>query len=220
MKKNFFTLIYGDKIKAPAKGKIVPAQEFSTLLDAEQVLEHIKQDAERYRSQIIKETEEIKEASFKEGYEDGFQKWSEHLVMLEEQLEKIKLDLQKSIVPVALKAAKKIVARELEISDASIVDIVAATLKTVSQHKKIIIYVNKKDLESLEKNKPQLREVFENLEALSIREREDITPGGCVVETEIGIINAQLEHRWQILEKAFQGLAKKEIAKVENAKET
>jgi type III secretion protein L len=68
--------------------------------------------------------------------------------------------------------------------------------------------VNKKELDILEKHKQRLRDLFEHLEGLSIRPREDIAPGGCVIETEIGIINAQMDHRWQVLEKAFEALMK------------
>ena len=96
--------------------------------------------------------------------------------------------------------------REIELSEDLIVDIVASNLKAVLQHKKITIYVNKKEIESLEKHKQQLRDLFENLESFSIRPRDDIAPGGCVIETEIGIINAQMEHRWQVLEQAFNAM--------------
>ena len=112
-------------------------------------------------------------------------------------------------MPVALKAAKKIVGREMELSDEAIVDIVSNTLKSVSQHKKITIYVNKKDLDALERNRSRLKEIFETLDVLSLRERNDIAPGGCIVETEGGIINAQLENQWRILENALEMLIKK-----------
>jgi type III secretion protein L len=206
--KKFFTLIYGDQIRAAPKTKIIPADAVSTMQEASQVLEHIKQDAEKYRQEVVKEGEKTKEQAFKEGYDEGFKQWAEHLASFEKKLEDLHKEMQKVIIPIALKAAKKIVGREIELSEETIVDIVASNLKAVAQHKKIIIYVNKKELEILEKNKPRLRELFENLESLSIRPRDDIAPGGCVIETEIGIINAQMEHRWRVLEKAFESLLK------------
>jgi type III secretion protein L len=112
------------------------------------------------------------------------------------------------IVPVALKAAKKILGREIETVDTAIVDIVANSLKAVAQHKKFTIYVNRKDLDVLEANRPALKKVLENPEAFSLRERADIQPGGCIIETEGGIINAQLENQWRILEQAFESLLK------------
>lgn len=208
MNKKFFTLIDGKRIHVAPNAKIIPAAEFSTLQEASEVLDQIKQDANDYRLQTAKESEKLKENAFKEGYEEGFKKWAEQLTQFEKQLEALRQDMQKAIIPVALKAAKKMVSREIEQSEDVIVDIVADHLKAVVQHKKITIYVNKKQLDILEKHKPRLRELFEHLESLSIRSREDIALGGCVIETEVGIINAQIEHRWRVLEKAFEALMK------------
>lgn len=207
-KKKFFTLIHGDQILAAPDTKIFPAESYSKLVDAEAVLEHIKEDAEQYRQEVVQETEALKEEAERQGYEAGFAKWAENLVKLEEEIENVHAELTKLVIPVALKAAKKIVSKELEISDAAIVDIVKTNLKAVSQHKKITIYVNKQDLEALEKSKSKIKELFESLESLSIRERNDIARGGCIIETEIGIINAQIEHRWQVIEKAFEAMMK------------
>lgn len=212
MSKKFFSLIHGDQIHVAPKTKIISADAISSLLEAAQVLDNIKKDAEKYRLQIAKESEEIKENAAKEGYEEGFKKWAEHLVNLEKEIEQVHDELKNLIIPVALKAAKKIVGREIELSEDIIVDIVVANLKSVAQHKKITIYVNKKELDALERNKTRLRDLFESLESLSIRPREDIAPGGCVIETEIGIINAQLDHRWRVLEKAFESLVKTKAA--------
>lgn len=204
----FFTLIKGGKISLAPGKKIIPAGEFSTLQNAESVLKQIHQDAESYRLHVSKECEDFKENAFKEGYEEGLRQWAERLTQFEKDLKALQVEMQKSIIPVALKAAKKIVGREIELKEDSIVDIVASNLKAVTQHKKITIFVNKKELDHLEKNKPQLKELFEHLESLSIRARDDIEPGGCIIETEVGIINAQLEHRWKVLEKAFENLVK------------
>lgn len=206
MGKKFFTLVYGDQVHAAPDKKIIPADVFSALLEASDVLEHIKQDAHKYRQQVATECEVIKEQAFREGYEDGFKEWTEHLVNFEKQVQSMQKEIEKLVIPIALKAAKKIVGREVELSEDVIVDIVAANLKAVAQHKRITIYVNKKELDVLEKNKPRLRELFEHLESLSIRPRDDVAAGGCVIETEIGIINAQMEHRWLALEKAFDAL--------------
>lgn len=208
MTNKFFTLIYGDQIQRAPKQKVIPAASVSKLIEAAAVLEHVKKDAEQYREQVIKECEQLKENAQKEGYEEGFKKWTQHLINLENEITLVHKELQQTVIPIALKAARKIVGREIELSETVIVDIVTSILKTVAQHKKITIYVNKKDLAVLEACKPGLKEGFENLESLSIRPREDVTPGGCVIETEIGIINAQLEHRWHILEAAFETLMK------------
>jgi type III secretion protein L len=119
----------------------------------------------------------------------------------------VRKEFEKVLIPIALKAAKKIVGREIELSEDVIVDIVSNALKPVVTHKKITVYVNRKDLDVLEKNKPRLKQLFETLEAFSLRERADVKEG-CIIETEGGIINAQLDNQWRILEKAFDNLVK------------
>ncbi len=212
MSKKFFSLIQDGAIHLAPNKKILPQREFSLLQEGAEILERIKKEAEAYRLQVIKECEQIKENAFKAGYEEGFEQWAAHLVAFETQIKKMQKETQQMIIPVALTAAKKMVGRELELSEATIVDIVASNLKAVAQHKRITIYVNKKDVALLEQHKSRLRELFEHLESLSIRPREDVQPGGCMIETEVGIINAQMDHRWQILEKAFEKLQTKPSA--------
>lgn len=206
--KKFFTLIYGDQLHVAPKTKVIPSDALSKLVDASEVLDLVKQDALKYRHEVANECEGIKEAAYKDGYEAGYNEWAEQLAEFEKKLESIHQEYRKLVLPIALTAAKKIVGREIELSEDAIVDIVVANLKSVSQHKKITIYVNKKELEIVEKSKPRLRELFENLESMSIRPRDDVAPGGCMIETEVGIINAQMDHRWLALEKAFEKIMK------------
>lgn len=206
--KNLLSLIYGDKLRLNRKTKVIPADDLSKLLEAFEVMRVVKEDADKYRHAVATECEHLKEQAFKEGYEEGYKEWSEHLAAFEKKLEEVRNEFQKIILPVALKAAKKIVGREIELDETTIVDIVASTLKAVAQHKRVTIYVNKKDYDILESHKSQLKDLFESLESLSIRPRDDIAPGGCMIETEVGIINAQMEHRWAMLEKAFGSMLK------------
>lgn len=208
MSKKFFSLIYGQPNKISANKRVIPADALSQLIDAEQVLAQVKSDAERYKTEIALECEKLKESAQAVGFAEGYQSWAEHIAKLEEEIVKVRKDLEKVLVPVALKAAKKIVGREIELSEDAIVDIVSGALKAVSQHKKVTVYVNKKDLEALEKSRGRIKEIFESLEVLSLRERTDIAQGGCVIETEGGIINAQLDNRWSALERAFSSLMK------------
>ena len=206
MSKKFFSLIFGEKNTIAANKRIIPADSISQLFDAEEVLAKVKSDAESYKLEVAKECEKLKENAQAAGFSEGYQSWAEHIAKLEEEIVLVRKELEKLLIPVALKAAKKIVGREIELSEDTIVDIVSNSLKAVSQHKKITIYVNKKDLDPLEKSRGRLKEIFESLEVLSLRERADIARGGCIIETEGGIINAQLENQWSALERAFASL--------------
>lgn len=211
MSKKFFSLIHGDKVHIAPKTKIITAEAISTLQSAEEILQAVRQDAEHYKKEIVSETESLKEHAQREGFEEGYKQWSTQIAALEQEIAKVRQDMERLVLPVAIKAAKKIVNRELDVAPEAIVDIVAGSLKAVAQHKQITIYVNKKDLEQVEANRPRLKQLFESLEALSIRERANVERGGCVIETEAGIINAQLDNRWRILESAFDTMKKPQV---------
>ncbi|BBI17931.1 putative type III secretion protein SctL [Neochlamydia sp. EPS4] len=208
MKKKFFSLIHGNGVHVAPETRVIPAEEFSQALEAYQLMEEVKKDALKYKQGVAEEIEKLKEQAQKEGFEEGFKKWVEQIAKVEEEIINVRHETEKVALPIALKAAKKIVGRELELSETAVVDIVSNSLKAVVTHKKITIYVNKKDLEALEKNRQQVKDLFESLETLIIRERADIESGGCIIETEGGIINAQLENQWRIIENAFDRMMK------------
>ncbi len=208
MSRKFFTLISGKELTvAPGKRRI-PREQFSQGLDALELQHRVQQEADAYRLQVTKECETQKTQGYQEGYEEGYQKWTESLSALEQEIRNVHEELQKLIIPVALKAAKKIIGKEVELHPEVVVDIVASTLKAVSQHKKITIYVSRKDLDLLDQQKGRLKELFECLESFSLKERSDVEPGGCIIESEIGIVNGQMTHRLDLLTQAFEKAAK------------
>ncbi len=201
------SLIDGRNITIAPSVKIIPEDHFSTLLSLEELLAVVQKDALEYRKQVIQECEDIKTQAEKEGFEAGYNQWVEMVSKLQEEILKVREELQKSVISVALKAAKKIVTTELKTNPNVIIDIVTNTLKTVAQHKRIVLYVNKADLEAIEANKNNIKQMFENLESFSIRDREDVEVGGCVIETDRCNVDARIKQRFATLEAAIQALS-------------
>lgn len=183
--------------------KIIPSAEFSQILQAHEVLEQATQNALDCRKNTEDECENLRKKAQEEGFQKGLEEFNDHILSLDKEAKKILLEMQKIILPLALKAAQKIVNKEIELNPETIVDIVLQAMAPAKQNKKVTIFVNKADLESLEQNKPKLKEIFENLQVLNIQERPDVSPGGCMIETETGIINATAENQWKALENAF-----------------
>lgn len=206
---NFFSLISEEKVKIAPGEKIIPAKSFSFLKKAEQILKTVKAEALKYKIDIAKECEVLKETSYKDGFDKGLEKLNAIILKLDEEIKKFEEEMQKKVLPIALKAAKKILGDELRLHPDRIVDIVIQALKPVTQHHTIKIYVNKEDLNILEKHKEKIRSILDQIKIFTIEERDDIEKGGCMIQTEAGIINAQLENQWRVLEIAFEKFMKK-----------
>ena len=205
----FFTLFSQKEVLLAPDKKIIPAQECTVLQSADEILKTVKHEAIEFKRDAVLEAEKIKENAFQEGFQEGLKSLDAHIIALDHELKEIREEVHKKILPLAIKAARKIVGEELQLHPERIVDIVITALKPVTQHRKITLYVNRSDLEALEKEKPKIKKIFEHLDSFSLQERSDIEPGGCIIETEAGIINAQLESQWHALESAFESFMKK-----------
>lgn len=200
----FFSLLYEKDVHPATDKKVIPANEFSTLVEAVDVLNEAKQDAQKKRKETEKECQELTEKAKEEGFAEGLQKFSEQIVYLENQLKAIRHNMQQMVLPITLKAAKRIVGRELKSDPNTIVDIVLQAIAPINQSARITIYVCKEDKEILEQHKPKLKEKLDQTDVLTIQEKSDISPGGCIIQTEGGMINATIENQWRALERAFE----------------
>jgi len=203
-----FSLIYQGDIRTASKKKVIPLEDFSTLMEASEILDKAKEDAKTFRKKVEEECKQLKEAAKKEGFDEGLKQLNEHILALDQEKKRLRHEMNKLILPLALKAAKKIVSKELESKPETIIDIVLQALTPVLQNHRITIWVNKADKEILEAEKPRIREKLDQVESLSIKERDDVSQGGCIIETESGIINAAIENQWRAIESAFERYGK------------
>ncbi|NGX33822.1 MAG: Yop proteins translocation protein L [Candidatus Anoxychlamydiales bacterium] len=188
--------------------KIIPKEEFSKLIEANEIVQKAIDDAAIYKEKVKKECEVLKEEAKKEGFDQGLKSLNEHILKLDKTSKELAKKYEGKVLPIALKAAKKIVSAELKMNPEAIVNIVRGALKPISQHIKVKIFVNKEDLEIIEKEKEKIKEILQIADTFTIEERDDIEPGGCIIETEKGIINAQLENQFRAIEAAFKSFEK------------
>ena len=198
-----FSLIQYGEVHPASEKKVIKSEDFSTLLAASDLLEKTRTDIASAQERAEKEAEDLKKKGYDEGYQEGLTKLNEQIIALDNEKKRLRHEMNQLILPLALKAAKKVVAGELQTHPETIVNIVLKALEPVMQNHKITLFINKADKEALEAEKPRIKEKLEQLESLIIKERDDVSPGGCIIETETGIINATIENQWRGIESAF-----------------
>ncbi len=205
----FFSLITQGDVHLEGESKVLRKEDFSTLQTASEIVEKAKEEAEALLQRTEKKCKKLKKMAQEEGFEEGLLRFNQHILYFEKELKKLRHETQQAMLPLVVQAAKKVVGTQLKLHPETIVDIVMAALTPVTQNHKITIFVSKKDKEILEKEKDRIKEILEQLESLQVKEREGIQEGGCIIETETGIINATLENQWRSIEAAFDQYMKK-----------
>lgn len=214
----FFSLIFRHDDIVPNK-KVLSPEAYSAVLDAQALLETTKKDSESYLNTTKQECEKLRQEAKEQGFKEGGESWSSQLAYLEQETHNLRNQIKESLVPLAIASVKKILGKELETDPDTIVSIITGALKELTQHKKIIIHVNPKDLATVEKHRPDLKKIVEYADTLIIAPKADVTVGGCVIETEAGIVNAQLDVQLAALEKAFSSILKQQQPPVDEKKQ-
>jgi type III secretion protein L len=199
-----FSLIFQGDLHTATGDKVIPLEDFTLLLEAETIVQKAREDAERLRSETETACETLRAEAKEQGFQEGLAQLNDQILKLDEEKKRLRHEMNKLILPIALKAAKKIVAKELELHPETIVNIIMEALEPVMHSHRVTIFVSRHDREVLEKAKTDIRSKLEQIETFAIKERDDVAPGGCIIETEGGIINATIENQWQALEAAFE----------------
>lgn len=201
-----FSLIDRSDIEVRPDAKVIPKEAYCTYLDAKELLEKTESEIAAFKEKTQAEADALKQEANEEGHKEGLDKWTQAVAEIEKKVSSIKQEIESEIVSLVLECGKKIVGNELKTSKTTVVKIVKEALKPVSDHESITIYVSKDDFPTVEKHKASLKKQLEYSTSFSIQSRSDIEPGGCVIETEAGIINAQLDVLWKSLEIALKAL--------------
>lgn len=207
----FFSLIFKNDEVTPNQ-RVLSPEAFSALLDAEELLAKTKEDSEAYMNATKQECERLRQEAQQQGFKEGNEAWISQIAYLEKEMHDLRDEIKSSLVPLAIASVKKILGKELETNPNTIVSIIIKALKELTQHKKILIHVNPKDLPIVEQSRPELKQIVEYADTLIISPQADVAPGGCIIETEAGIINAQLDVQLAALEKAFSTILKQQTS--------
>jgi len=140
----YFSLIYSGEIRQGSEEKVIPSDAFSELLSSIEVLNKAKEDVKSYLSNNKEECKKLLEQAREAGFNEGLSEFNKQILHYEQRIKQMEHELQKMILPLALRAAKKIVGRELQSNPETIVDIVRQTLKPVTQNHHIRILSQKK----------------------------------------------------------------------------
>ena len=161
--------------------------------------EQIRKRAEKVLEEAVQEKEEERQKGFEQGCEEGKAKVTEQLAKVEADRERLFASHEKEILEMVSEIARKVVAREIE--KGGVVDVIREALSR-AVGERLTLRIHPDDKKWLAK-RGDFSEVIGASRALSIETDESITPGGCLVETELATVDARLEKQWEAIQKVL-----------------
>jgi type III secretion protein L len=198
-------------IKAPAVsgtvGAIIKKETYLSQRRAEQILQDAHLEAVRVVEAAHQQRASVVEAARQEGYADGLAEWNEILVRAWKSHNELIVHGESELVRMAIRIARKIIGEELSTKADAILGIVREALRSVWHARTLRIRVSPEDELTVREKVDSFRSVLGNTVEITVFGDPAVGRGGCIVESDAGIIDAQLETQLSSFEKALLGRA-------------
>lgn len=188
----------GQVIKKDNFEKRLSLEERANALD----VQHTQEDAQRLLREIHEKTERERERGYDEGYAEGLAELTERLTAVCKLEHDCLKDLEPQVLALVYQCAEKVIARELHQDKASIIDLIRGALRNLSGSR-MTIRLNPEDVPMARAHNAALFQVVEATCTMTFKEDPTVAPGGCIIESEIGTIDAQLGTQLAALKKAL-----------------
>jgi type III secretion protein L len=188
---------------------VIDRAVFDAKHEAQQIKERALAEAQKIRDQVQQEAEQIKKQAYEKGYAQGHETGAQELAQVIAKISVRAQQMEDQAIPqlkeLALKIARKILGRELEFAPEAVVDIVKQALsEKARQRREIYLRVNPADLHFIREHKAELLEVLSRAKEIGIREDPAVAQHGVVIETDAGVIDAQLETQLAVFERVLK----------------
>jgi type III secretion protein L len=184
-----------------AKQKVVKNQVIAARREAARILEEAEEFANAVRLEAQTEAENLKSRAYREGTEDALAEFESNLIESREIREKVWRETEKDLLRLAVRLAERIVGREIERDDKTVTEIVSTALQNARQQEKLTVRVNPKDLPAMEREAERFSSG--RIRFIDFVADPRVESTGCLIESEVGTIDARLETQLRVLERAL-----------------
>jgi type III secretion protein L len=182
--------------------RILKARDYQVCEAAGQVLA----DAQRRAEDILAQAEQVYEAQKARGYEDGMnaakQDMAEQMLDTVERTVDYFAQVEKRVAAVVISAVRKILG---EFDDEELtVGVVRNALQVVRTQKQVTVRVSPSQEQTVRERLDAILAGYSGISYLEIMPDHRLKRGGCILETDIGVVDASVEVQLRALERALK----------------
>ena len=187
--------------------------------EANRIVERAKLEAAHVRRDAENEADATKTSArdegFKAGRDEGSREVREEMAAVVAQVENIlhqaKLrreeimhNLEEEIIDLVLAISRKIIKEELSFNKEIVINNVKEALDRANEKENIVIRVNTVDVEVVNNYMEEFLAEIGETNKLTILEDTNISPGGCIIDTDFGRFDARVDTQLALIEENFE----------------
>lgn len=193
---------------SPAAGaRVVKAAEAAILLEADELLAAAAQRVAKMEEAARQAYEEQRVKGYEDGQEDCRAEYAEKMLEVAMQSVEYIERLEQTIVKVVTEAVERVIG-EID-ADERIVRIVRTALNAVRNQQRVVVRVAPADEKAVaEALAPMLAGGPGGSSFLNVIMDPRLPPGSCILESELGVLDASLDTQLKALARAFNAKVK------------
>jgi type III secretion protein L len=188
---------------APAPDvRVLPATDYAILLETQNLLEQARSEAAALIERAKLEAEDIRRQGLEEGRAEG--KAEIAMQMLETVTASVEqlAGVESSLIDVVMRSLRTILGKFDQ--EDLVAQVVGHALRLVRDEKRILLRVATSDADAVQARLADIVRQYSGMGRVDVVSDAAISPGGCVLETESGVIDAALDRQLAMIEAAFR----------------
>ncbi len=214
IKLNKFDIATGKVLKSRDYLEIISAKELvsaaenekedilrSAREEHERIIAKAKQDAEKIVTDAKAVYKTEKERGYTDGLTSGKAEMAEQLMLLATKNADSFTKLEKDVIEVVIRAIKKIIG-DIDRNEL-ITSVVKNSLKMIKSQKQALLKVSPSEVAFLREKVNDLIKDTPSVEFLDVVSDTHLSPGSCLLETDLGVIDASVDVQIAAIEKSL-----------------
>jgi type III secretion protein L len=175
---------------AAAEGPIIPREQFSAMLNAQELVAEAGRHAQALRAQAESELAAARARGHAQGLEAARSEFAASVVEATARLESAYIGLEARIANTVMDALQRILG---EVGEAQRMrSMIARALAAVAHDKPVRLLVAAADFETAQRELAALRHEYPRVDVVELQKSAQAEPGSCVLESEYGRVDASL----------------------------
>lgn len=195
--------LFKDGGAAPDPGaRVIKADAYAAVVDVADVLAAARDQADELLRRADVDAGDIRERARREGLEEGKAEVAEQLFeAVTASVEQIS-SMENAMVDVVMRSLRTILG---SFDDKDLATrVVGQALRLVRDEKRVVLRVALEDADTVRERLAEIVAAYPGMGRVDVHPDSALKPGGCVLETDAGVIDATLERQLTIIRDTFK----------------
>jgi type III secretion protein L len=192
----------------PPDKKVLKAAEYISYVEAEGIIEKARVEAERIIQAAGQAFKDEEEKGYRAGLEEGKVTCSQQILDTVTSTVDYLGSLEEKVTDVVMKALRKIIG---ELDDRDLIQrVVRSALSVVRNQKQVTLRVSPEEVETVKDSLNSIIADFPAISFIDVMGDGRLKQGGCILETEIGVVDASIDVQIEAIRKSLLRVLKKD----------